>query len=57
MDLIVRAVDVGSGNTKYVTGISGADIRCASFPSVGAGPNVLSFGRLQNAEGLAAALA
>jgi hypothetical protein len=34
MELIVRAVDVGSGNTKFVTGISGADIRCASFPSV-----------------------
>ena len=34
MEFIVRAVDVGSGNTKFVTGISGADIRCASFPSV-----------------------
>ena len=34
MELIVRAVDVGSGNAKFVTGISGADIRCASFPSV-----------------------
>ena len=34
MELIVRAVDVGSGNTKFVTGISGAEIRCASFPSV-----------------------
>lgn len=34
MELIVRAVDVGSGNTKYVTGIVGTDIRCASFPSV-----------------------
>jgi plasmid segregation protein ParM len=34
MEIIVRAVDVGSGNTKFVTGISGADIRCASFPSV-----------------------
>jgi plasmid segregation protein ParM len=34
MELIVRAVDVGSGNTKFVTGITGADIRCASFPSV-----------------------
>jgi plasmid segregation protein ParM len=34
MELIVRAVDVGSGNTKLVTGVAGADIRCASFPSV-----------------------
>lgn len=34
MEFIVRAMDVGSGNTKFVTGISGADIRCASFPSV-----------------------
>lgn len=34
MELIVRAVDVGSGNTKFVTGVAGADIRCASFPSV-----------------------
>lgn len=34
MELIVRAVDVGSGNTKFVTAAAGADIRCASFPSV-----------------------
>lgn len=34
MELIVRAVDVGSGNTKLVTGAAGADIRCTSFPSV-----------------------
>ena len=34
MELIVRAVDVGSGNTKFVTGVAGADVRCASFPSV-----------------------
>lgn len=34
MDLIVRAVDVGSGNTKFVTGTAGTEIRCASFPSV-----------------------
>lgn len=34
MELIVRAVDVGSGNTKFVAGVAGADIRCASFPSV-----------------------
>lgn len=40
MELIVRVVDVGSGNTKYVTGTggtggtAGTDIRCASFPSL-----------------------
>ncbi|WP_296445958.1 PRTRC system protein D [Rhodoferax sp. UBA5149] len=34
MELIIRAVDVGYGNTKYVAGISGDDIRCASFPSL-----------------------
>ena len=34
MDLIVRAVDVGSGNTKYVVGTEGTEIRCASFPSI-----------------------
>ena len=34
MELIVRAVDVGSGNTKFVTAATGTDIRCASFPSV-----------------------
>jgi len=37
MELIIRAVDVGYGNTKYVTGATGAgsdDIRCASFPSL-----------------------
>ena len=34
METIVRAVDVGFGNTKYVTGYSADGIRCASFPSV-----------------------
>lgn len=34
MDLIIRAVDVGFGNTKYVSGVVGGDIRCASFPSI-----------------------
>ena len=34
MDSIVRAVDVGSGNTKFVTGVAGAEIRCAMFPSI-----------------------
>jgi len=34
MELIVRAVDVGYGITKYITGVSGDEIRCASFPSL-----------------------
>jgi plasmid segregation protein ParM len=34
MEMTVRAVDVGFGNTKYVMGDAGADIRCACFPSV-----------------------
>ncbi|QDL38519.1 PRTRC system protein D [Rhodoferax sediminis] len=34
MELTVRAVDVGSGNTKFVTHADGTDIRCASFPSI-----------------------
>lgn len=34
MGLIVRAVDVGSGNTKFVTAVSDGDIRCASYPSI-----------------------
>ena len=34
MELIVRAVDVGSGNTKFVTAAAGTDIRCMSFPSI-----------------------
>lgn len=34
MEITVRAVDVGFGNTKYVFGLAGGEIRCASFPSV-----------------------
>jgi plasmid segregation protein ParM len=34
MELIVRAVDVGSGNTKFITAAASTDIRCISFPSV-----------------------
>jgi plasmid segregation protein ParM len=34
MDFVVRAVDVGFGNTKYVSSVSGSEIRCASFPSI-----------------------
>ena len=31
MNLIVRAVDVGSGNTKFVTGTADSEIRCAKL--------------------------
>src|SRR6202162_2837636 len=34
MEMIVRAVDVGFGNTKYVTGCSNEEIRCGYFPPV-----------------------
>ena len=34
MELIVRAVDVGFCNTKFITGVAGGDIRCASIPSL-----------------------
>ena len=34
METIVRAVDVGFGNTKYVTGGASDEIRCGYFPSV-----------------------
>lgn len=34
MEMIVRAVDVGFGNTKYVTGCAGEEVRCSTFPSV-----------------------
>jgi plasmid segregation protein ParM len=34
MNYVVRAVDVGFGNTKYISGVVGGDIRCASFPSI-----------------------
>lgn len=34
MTLTVRAVDVGSGNTKFVTAVAGGETRCASFPSI-----------------------
>jgi len=34
MEFVVRAVDVGSGNTKYVVNTDGSEIRCASFPSI-----------------------
>jgi len=33
MDKVVRAVDVGYGNTKYVTGVEGNALRCAHFAS------------------------
>jgi plasmid segregation protein ParM len=34
MDLIVRAVDVGFGVTKFITHVTSSEIRCASFPSL-----------------------
>ena len=34
MGKVVRAVDVGYGNTKYVVEVAGSEIRCATFPSV-----------------------
>ncbi|MQA40575.1 PRTRC system protein D [Rugamonas aquatica] len=34
MSSIVRAVDVGRGNTKYTTGNVGSQISCAMFPSI-----------------------
>lgn len=34
MQPVVRAVDIGFGNTKYVAGVNGDEIRCASFPSL-----------------------
>ncbi len=34
MKAVVRAVDVGFGHTKFVTGVAGTEIRCASFPSL-----------------------
>lgn len=34
MQSIVRAVDIGFGNTKFISHMSGTDMRCASFPSL-----------------------
>lgn len=34
MGAIVRAIDVGFGNTKYVCSASDTDVRCAHFPSL-----------------------
>lgn len=34
MQHTVRAIDVGYGNTKYVTAVGGDHLRCASFPSI-----------------------
>ncbi len=34
MEPIVRAIDVGFGNTKYISSASGTEMRCASFPSL-----------------------
>jgi plasmid segregation protein ParM len=34
METIIRAVDVGFGNTKYVASCASDEIRCAIFPSI-----------------------
>ena len=34
MTLIVRAIDVGYGYTKYTTAHDGREIHCAHFPSL-----------------------
>lgn len=34
MDNIVRAIDVGFGNTKYVRASQGGEVSCAHFPSI-----------------------
>lgn len=34
MEPIVRALDVGFGHTKFVSGMGGGEVRCAHFPSV-----------------------
>jgi len=34
MELNVRAVDVGFGNTKFITGMAGSDVRCGCIPSL-----------------------
>lgn len=49
MSLVVRAVDVGYRQTKFVTGMAGASIRCASFPSV-AYPSKRDQGKLATIE-------
>src|SRR5437867_4369778 len=49
METVVRAVDVGFGNTKYVIGGAGEDIRCSYFPSV-AYPSARDLSALPSAE-------
>ncbi|MES2264291.1 MAG: PRTRC system protein D [Pseudomonadota bacterium] len=49
METIVRAVDVGFGNTKYVSNCAGDDIRCAAFPSI-AYPSARDLSALPTAE-------
>jgi plasmid segregation protein ParM len=34
MEPIVRALDVGFGHTKFVSGVDGSEVRCAHFPSI-----------------------
>ncbi len=34
MSKVVRAIDVGFGNTKFVVGHTDQEIKCAAFPSL-----------------------
>ena len=34
MSIVVRAIDVGFGNTKYVTASAQGQLDCAHFPSL-----------------------
>ena len=34
MEPIVRAVDLGFGNTKFITGMAGSEVRCGCIPSL-----------------------
>ena len=34
MSPVVRAIDVGYGNTKFTTLVTGSDIQCGLFPSL-----------------------
>ncbi len=46
MSPVVRAIDVGYGNTKYSSLITGGDIQCGMFPSLApqasSGPDLAS---------------
>ncbi len=34
MEPIVRAVDVGFSNTKFIIGLAGSDVHCGCIPSL-----------------------